>query len=285
MNIVGITGSAGSGKDTLADMIKSDGWERFAYADALKHICMDYLGLSYNDAYTQEGKTKFNEFWGMTNREILQKVGTDAMRNGFCKDVWIKIAELKLKEMLDSGKKVIVTDVRFDNEAELIESLGGCVAKIVRNVNILNNAEQSHVSEKGISDDLISFVIQNNLSKEDLKTEFNVKLLEFENKFTDIYNSLNNETFKDELKDFILKCKKFISVIPNSFTRTQSNNVRFEWFNDNFNKTCVLITNFNEKTLNFTMFKNRDVIDSWSLDNNKKDFDFINGKLVNYGND
>ena len=155
--LIGLTGFAGSGKDTLYEMIKSDGWERFAYADALKNICIDYLGLSYEDVYTQEGKVKYNEFWGMTNREILQKVGTEAFRNGFHKDTWIKIAEIKLNSFLKSGKNVIVTDVRFDNEAILIKKLGGKVFNIVREVETnLTAKELIHASESGISDNLLS---------------------------------------------------------------------------------------------------------------------------------
>lgn len=281
MNIVGITGAAGSGKDTLAEMIKNDGWERLAYADALKHVCMDYLGLSYDDVYTQEGKAKFNEFWGMTNREILQKVGTDAMRNGFHKNVWIKIAELKLKEMLSSGKKVIVTDVRFDNEAELIESLGGCVAKIVRNnENGLSNVEQAHASERGIDDKYVSFVIKNDLSKELLKTEFYVKLSEFENRFSEIWKSLDTaDTFRKELGNFIWNCKKFLKYEPKVFIRTESKNVRFEWFNSNFDTVLVLITKFQENKMKFSVTKNDEIVEATELMMCKDNFDFLNEKL------
>ena len=281
MNIIGITGAAGSGKDTLAELIRNDGWEKLAYADALKHICIDYLGLSYDDAYTQEGKARFNEFWGMTNREILQKVGTDAMRNGFHKNVWIKIAELKLKDMLSSGKKVIVTDVRFDNEAELIESLGGCVARIIRNnENGLSNKEQAHASERGIDDKYVSFIVKNDLSKELLKTEFYVKLSEFENRFSEILKSLDtSDTFKKEFGDFIWDCKKFLKYEPKAFIRTENKNVRFEWFGSNFDVVLILITKFQENKMRFSVVKNDEIVESTELMICKDNFDFINEKL------
>lgn len=281
MNIIGITGAAGSGKDTLAEMIKDDGWERFAYADALKHICMDYLGLSYNDAYTQEGKLRYNDFWGMTNREILQKIGTEAMRNGFCKDVWIKIAELKLKDMLDKGKKIIVTDVRFDNEAELIEKLGGCVIKIVRNINHngLSEKEQAHPSEMGISDHLISFKILNNLSKNDLKIEFKTKLLDFENRFEDIYKSMQQQDSNGVIRKYINQCKKFLNYIPKNFSITKLGKIRFEWM-DNYNGTFIgLISDLEKDTMQFYIAKNKNIIESNDLIINKDNFDFINEKI------
>ena len=178
INLVGLTGLAGCGKDTLAEMISNKGWVRVAYADALKDMCIDYLGLSKEDAYTQEGKVKYNEFWGMTNREILQKVGTDAMRTGFHSDVWIKIAQLKIQKLLEEGKKVIVTDARFDNEAKLIEDMGGVVVKIIRDgvTSNLSELEQKHISERGIDEHLISFTILNDLTKEKLVNEFEIKL-------------------------------------------------------------------------------------------------------------
>lgn len=281
MNIIGISGAAGSGKDTLAEMIKEDGWERFAYADALKKICIEYLGLSYNDVYTQEGKMKFNDFWGMTNREILQKVGTDAFRNGFHRDTWIKIAELKLKEMLRAGKKIIVTDVRFDNEAKLIESLGGCVLRIERNLTSdLSNKEQAHASEKGIDENLISFVVLNIMSKKDLRIEFNVKLNEFENKYNEIKKSLMKEDeFKKDVEEFIWKCKKFLKVEPSFFVRTNSKNIRFEWVGYNYDGVLTLVTNFKNNTMTISYSKNGKVLENSEVLIDKYSFDFVNEKI------
>lgn len=282
MNIIGITGAAGAGKDTLAELIGVDGWVRFAYADALKQICIDYLGLSYDDAYTQNGKTRFNEFWGMTNREILQKVGTDAMRNGFHKDVWIKIAELRLKNILDSGAKVIVTDVRFDNEAELIEKLGGCVIKITRNsISELTEKEKTHASERGIDDKYISFTIKNNMSKDDLKTEFYVKFIEFINRFEDVKIALQSDksALIENINSFIWKCKKFLRYTPKVFVAAGNGNVRFEWFDSGFDTVIVIITNFEKDTMTFTVSKQGEIIEADELFISKENFDFVNEKI------
>ena len=179
IKLIGLVGAAGSGKDTVADSLKDYGWEKFAFAKTLKDMCIEFLGLSYDDAYTQEGKMKFNEFWGMTNREILQKVGTDAFRNGFHKDTWVKIAELKIQNLLNEGKKIIVTDCRFDNEAELIEKLGGIVMKVQRNNydTNLTSSEMTHASEKGVDNKYITNVINNNSSIEALKEEVFRKII------------------------------------------------------------------------------------------------------------
>lgn len=173
ISLVGLTGLAGCGKDTLASLVEVDGWTKVAFADALKDICIKYLGLSYDDAYTQEGKMRFNEFWGMTNREILQRVGTDALRNGFNKDVWVKILELKVKQMLSDGKKVIIADCRFDNEAEMVLRLGGIMLEIKRNVESnLSSQEQKHASERGIDVKYIMGVLENDDTVQHLKDAF-----------------------------------------------------------------------------------------------------------------
>ena len=164
LRLIGLTGKAESGKDTAADYLvnKNENWIKTAFAKPLKDLCINYLGLTYDDVYTHDGKAKFNDFWGMTNREILQKVGTDAFRNGFHKNTWTKIMELQINKLLNEGKNVVVSDCRFDNEAELIYKLGGVVFNIERpNHNSLKDVEKSHVSENGIKKDLITASIIN----------------------------------------------------------------------------------------------------------------------------
>lgn len=178
VRLIGLVGKAGSGKDTLADEIAADGWEKVAFADSLKRMCIDYLGLSHDDAYTQEGKMRMNPNWGMTNRTILQKVGTDAMRNGFDKDVWVKILQIRIRKMLDEGRKVVITDCRFDNEAQMVEDMGGLVVEVVRDSQSrnLSSVEQQHASEKPVSRKYVAFTIDNNGEVSRLRSLFAVKL-------------------------------------------------------------------------------------------------------------
>ena len=57
--------------------------------------------------------------------------------------------------------------------AILIKKLGGKVFKIVREVETnLTAKELIHASESGISDNLLSSIINNNGSKDDLKNQF-----------------------------------------------------------------------------------------------------------------
>lgn len=238
IRLIGLVGKAGSGKDTLADEIASFGWEKVAFADSLKRLCMDYLGLSYEDAYTQEGKKRMNKDWGMTNREILQKVGTDAMRDGFDKDVWVKIAKLKIRRMLDEGRKVVVTDCRFDNEAQLIEDLGGIVAEVVRDdaSSNLTASEKQHASEQPVDRKYVAFTVDNNRSKERLRETFNAQLALFSNQWSLILDKLTIAVETGGMDGgtasrILLELKKFLRIKPQAVFVVDGA-VRLEWNGD-----------------------------------------------------
>lgn len=234
VRLVGLVGRAGSGKDTLADEIASDGWTKTAFAEPLKRMCIEYLGLSHDDAYTQDGKARMNQFWGMTNRAILQKVGTDAMRNGFHKDVWVKIAELRIRELLKSGTRVVVTDCRFDNECKMIEDLGGIVAEVVRDSSSsLSSDEQRHASEQPVNTGFIAFKVDNNRHVSKLKQTFYDCLREFSRRRQQVSDALwigieNGMVDAACASRIVLDVKKFLSLNPDA-AFASSGKFRMEW--------------------------------------------------------
>ena len=238
IRLVGLTGLAGCGKDTLAGLMASGGWTRVAFADALKDLCIEFLGLSHDDVYTQEGKMRRNEFWGMTNREILQKVGTEAMRNGFDKDVWVKIAELKIRRLLSEGRKVMVTDCRFDNEAQMVLRLGGLVYEIRRtgNESNLSESEQRHASEQGISHKYVTGMLLNDRSIPYLKDEFINAVAEFSGKHSRLIGMLetaaaSHPEFSDAMEKmaYAVKCHLSSSIDEVYLAGASDGNVRLEW--------------------------------------------------------
>jgi hypothetical protein len=288
IKLIGLVGTAGSGKDTVADSLKDYGWKKFAFAKALKDMCIEFLGLSYDDAYTQEGKMKFNDFWGMTNREILQKVGTDAFRNGFHPDTWVKIAELQIQKLLNEGKKIIVTDCRFDNEAALIEKLGGIVMKVERTgyENNLTSSEKTHASEKGVDGQYIARTILNDRDIAMLKREAYEKIRSFETAQSYIIESIKNSNKFDKNigEAFIFMTKKFWDCEVNClFPRDDNKNIRIEWINSKI-YNCSLVTNGLENEIAFNVYdKNNKLIKEKSFSYDwqdeeawKKVNDFIN---------
>lgn len=182
INGIGFTGRMKSGKDTCAQYVikhlleakgTNYGIDKIAFADSLKEICMKYLGLTKYQCYDQDGKEEYNKFWGMTNREILQRVGTEAMRNGFHPDVWSKITELKIKEIVKNNRFFIITDIRFPNEAETVKRNGGLVVHVSR-PNTIANGIINHASEVPIPKDLIDFFIINDRDLPSLERNINL---------------------------------------------------------------------------------------------------------------
>ena len=138
--IIGFAGLAGSGKNYAASLVQRQVFdaECFAFADPLKQCCKILFNLSDDDVYTEEGKKRLTTWpWPnckpgvgtMTNRDILQVAGTELIRNNWTQDHWIRLME---RRILSSTKKyVLVTDVRFANEAGLIRDMGGLILRMV----------------------------------------------------------------------------------------------------------------------------------------------------------
>lgn len=179
INGIGFAGRMKAGKDTAAvyanNMIHSlkgsnNTTTHLAFAAPLKSIAMDYMGLTSHECYDQTGKAKFNEFWGMTNRELLQRLG-DGMRKEVHPDFWTKIAEQQLKECVEEGTMFFVTDVRYPNEAELIRRYGGIVVQIKRDEVEPPEGHIDHPSERPLDPEYVDEIIYNNGTLEDLRSE------------------------------------------------------------------------------------------------------------------
>ena len=159
--LIGICGKAGSGKDTVADFFKSEyGYESAAFADHLKAVTSLAFGLDEKYFHDQELKTKVVPMFGITPREMIQKVGTECFRKIFDDDFWVKHVDMLYRDSLDSGFNFVVTDCRFENEVMWIRNNGGIVIN-VSNPQVDDVVLNGHVSELGINPDLIDYVIDN----------------------------------------------------------------------------------------------------------------------------
>lgn len=163
---IGFSGNMGSGKTLSATMLQREldvrmiNSIRCSFAEPVKKILIDYFNFTYDDLYTQEGKLRHNAFWGMTNRNCLQKFGTDAIRNGFHPDAWVKLAELKTKKF---NSLCIFDDVRFVNETNFIKSKG----IVIKIENPRVKSTSNHASEQ--INDCYDELIINDGAKEDLR--------------------------------------------------------------------------------------------------------------------
>lgn len=126
MIVIGLTGKAGSGKDTVADhLVKTYGFTKLSFASDLKDMLntLDpYLGdgIRLSEVRQDAGrdsesvlKSHFPEY-----RRLLQTLGTECIRE---RDPVFWINRL-LTQVEAAEGNVVVTDCRFPNEVEALES-------------------------------------------------------------------------------------------------------------------------------------------------------------------
>lgn len=154
MKILGLTGQKQSGKDTAADFIEQHvrEWDvvRIGFADALKEEVCKACGIEL--AHLEANKDKY--------RTILQWWGTDFRRNMYGQDYWLK--QWMARAVSSRAHLIIVPDVRFKNEAELLRQFGAKIFRVVR----YGLPDDKHQSETEMASLEVDEVIPNNDSLE-----------------------------------------------------------------------------------------------------------------------
>lgn len=131
--LVGFAGAKRAGKDVAAShLVSCHGFVRYAFATPLKQLCQGLFGLTH-DQVDGDSKDHVAAQYGITPRRIMQMVGTDCIRT-ICPTFWTDAFDVWLSEMRDVGhmQHVVVSDVRFQNEVDLIHKRGGRVFLLTR---------------------------------------------------------------------------------------------------------------------------------------------------------
>jgi hypothetical protein len=166
--IIGLSGYARSGKDTVAELLVLNyGFKRMAFADGIRQalltlnpILQDDLRL--NDVVDEHG-------WEVAKskdevRRLLQVMGTEVGRKLIHEDVWV----WRLFNSVKEGERIVIPDVRFPNEAQMIESQGGEVWRINRHNH---SAVNDHISEHAMDNHMFKRAIYNDGTLDDLADE------------------------------------------------------------------------------------------------------------------
>lgn len=151
MIVIGFVGRAGAGKNTAASILKSrleeDGFScvEVAFADTLKGqlACMFNNGdvRPFHDRSLKETMKIYRDH---TPRQLMQMYGM-AMRKTFGDNVWVDVLKNKLSGM-GHVDCVIVTDVRFVEEADMILSLPNSILYFIhRATQQINHASEDVV--------------------------------------------------------------------------------------------------------------------------------------------
>jgi dephospho-CoA kinase len=144
-NVIGLIGLAGSGKDTAAGALTTIGYRIGSFAGRLKWLATQIRWDGHKDD---------------RGRKLLQDLGT-AVRE-YNSEYWIEW--LKTESTVRNCKKVVISDVRFQNEADWVRSTGGIVIRIVRPEII----PMEHESELNQSEVYADYIVVNDSTIEEL---------------------------------------------------------------------------------------------------------------------
>ena len=115
---------------------------QLSFADILKKICVPISGLSYitllgiteNARIEREQPILLkNSTWfdvNMSGRKLLELVGTECFR-ALDPDIWIKLTKRFINQSLHL--QIVISDVRFKNEADMIREMSGVLFVVARN--------------------------------------------------------------------------------------------------------------------------------------------------------
>lgn len=139
--IIGVCGFIGSGKSTVAKIIETrHGYFSISFASVLKDICSalfswDREMLEGDTETSRMCRDEVDEWWAnklnipqFSPRFALQHIGTEVLRDHFNENIWLFAAE---REIIKHDR-VVISDVRFPNEIDMIRSYDGLLLRVVR---------------------------------------------------------------------------------------------------------------------------------------------------------
>lgn len=151
--IIGLTGLAGAGKDTVRAILEHDhGYIGFGFADPIRNMLRTLLsdnGIS--ETWMDERTLKERPIPGLDKsyRELAQTLGTEWGRTHLGADFWLRIAEAYMHDITNqtfAPLHFVVSDVRFQNEADWVRQRGGVIWHISRPGL---RGVRDHISEQG----------------------------------------------------------------------------------------------------------------------------------------
>lgn len=170
--LIAVAGLARTGKDTVANhLIETHGFTKYAFADPVRTAVCAIFGvpMSVFEPWTKE---KVIPRWGLSPRQMMQKVATDCCRDVIDPQLWVKRAEDWWQDinsdkwnLFGNCNGVVISDLRHENEADFVRANGGRVWHLDRpDAEAVND----HISEAGIQRKKSDLIINNDTSLEAL---------------------------------------------------------------------------------------------------------------------
>lgn len=159
--LIGLTGRAGAGKSTVAAYLQDQyACAEIAFADPIVNMIGSLLAdANISGAWMTERALKEQPTpLGFSYRELAQSLGTEWGR-GLAPDFWLRVAAQRLYALHASGDNVVISDVRFPNEAAFIQAHGGVLVRVLRQdlPAVRQHASEAHVDQLPITTELLNF--------------------------------------------------------------------------------------------------------------------------------
>ena len=169
IQVIGLSGKAGSGKDFIASRIITPkyGYVPFSIAWHVKANLVGKGVLTYEEAFITKPPHA---------RHLLQQEATESGRDIYGEDMWLRAADSWMRTIYTSWgiKRFILPDVRFVNEVNYIKNMGGKVIRIVAPERVaqspLSDEARQHYSEIALDDyplDNFDGLLYNDIGQED----------------------------------------------------------------------------------------------------------------------
>ncbi len=164
--IIGLSGKIGSGKTEVCKILVAKGFTELNFGTKLKEAVSLVFDIPLETMQTQIGKETIDTRWGLSPRFLLQRFGTEVVRNTH-HNVWVYHLEKVIKE--NPNKNYVIGDVRFENEFDFVLRIGGKMWRIQRPVE--NLSLDNHASEILLDNLAHDVYINNNGTLDMLRAE------------------------------------------------------------------------------------------------------------------
>jgi hypothetical protein len=159
--LIGLTGRANAGKSTAAQMLEKDyAFTELALADPILDMVHALFATANIDgAWAVERSLKEQPTrLGYSYRQLAQTLGTEWART-LSPDFWLRVLALRLDSPELQGENIVISDVRFPNEADFITARGGVLVRVLRNTpaTARPHASEAHTDLLPVTTELLNF--------------------------------------------------------------------------------------------------------------------------------
>lgn len=160
-HLIGLHGPKTCGKSTVARALAGgknipQPAKVLSFADPIRDMLGALIGKDISKMTQAEKEDPNLGICGVSVRRLMQTIGVEWGRKLIHPEIWLEIMRRRIQE--SGAATVIIDDLRFDEEANMVSDLGGVVCQLVRD-GVTYTGE--HATEHPIAGELIDFVLAN----------------------------------------------------------------------------------------------------------------------------